>query len=65
MSPLPTLERAQAMGIPVSAVQDPDRYRVDPNASMFSTAQAERELGWRARLPFESLLGETLKGYNA
>ena len=65
MSPLPTLERAQAMGIPVSAVQDPDRYRADPNASMFSTTQAERDLGWHARLTFEFLLAETLKGHNA
>jgi hypothetical protein len=48
------------MGIPVSAVQDPDRYRVDPNASMFSTAQAERELRWRARTQFEALLQQAL-----
>lgn len=65
MSHLPTLEKAQAMGIPASAVRDPGRYRALPNASMFSVALAERELCWRARLPFESLLGAALKGYNA
>ena len=65
MSPLPTLERAQAMGIPASIVRDPDRYRAEPNASMFSTALAERELGWCARLQFDSLLEDAFKGYDA
>ncbi len=65
MSQQPTLEWAQSMGISPSVVRDPVCYHATPNASMFSSTLAEQELGWRARLPFESLLGAALKGYNA
>jgi hypothetical protein len=65
MSQQPTLEWAQTMGISPSVVRDPACYHATSNASMFSSTLAEQELGWRARLPFESLLGAALKGYNA
>ena len=65
MSQQPTLEWAQSMGISPSVVRDPACYHATSNASMFSSTLAEQELGWRARLPFESLLGAALKGYNA
>ncbi len=60
MSPLPTLELAEAIGISRSVVRDPACYRATSNASMFSSRLAEQELGWRARLPFESLLAEAI-----
>jgi hypothetical protein len=65
MSQQLTLEWAQTMGISPSVVRDPACYQATSNASMFSSTLAEQELGWRARLPFEFLLEEALKGCNA
>ena len=60
MSTLPTLQRAEAMGMPITDVRASAPYWHDATASMFDCARAAHDLNWRAESSFATLLHEAL-----